>query len=131
MSLFLIFLIFSPFLPSSSKVAWCSGQAWGADELITFGSKGQDGSQGQTGQNGRDSDSLTTFADGAQLTLNLAGQDGLNGENGANGVDALCNSQPQDAAHNLQAPDGGNGGNGGDGGDGGNSGSLTIYSTNP
>lgn len=130
LSLFLVVLTFPPFLPSASKIVWCSRQALGAD-VKPFGSNGQDGSNAKTGQNGGDSDSLTIFADGSQTTLNLAGQDGLNGENGGNGVDALCSSQPQDASSDLQAPDGGNGGNGGDGGDGGNGGSLTIYSTNP
>jgi len=96
--------------------------------MRSFGKVGSDSSSGQKGQDGRDSDSLTVFADGSPMTLDLSGENGFAGEDGFQGGESLCEEQPE-AAKNLQASDGGNGGDGGDGGTGGNGGSLTVYTT--
>jgi hypothetical protein len=101
-----------------------------AAEIEKIGKQGQDGQPGEKGQDGRNSDSLTVFADGSPMTLDLAGENGHPGTNGSPGANANCQEQPKDFNRNLQGANGGNGGDGGDGGNGGNGGSLTVYTTN-
>ncbi|WP_330202861.1 collagen-like protein [Cyanobacterium sp. Dongsha4] len=100
-----------------------------ANQIVGFGQNGKDGIDGNNGDTGKDSESLTIFADGSPLNLNLSGQDGLTGENGSAGENAICENQPVNVNYNLVGADGGDGGTGGNGGDGGGGGSLTIYST--
>ena len=128
-SLFFVFLLIPDFFPRFTKSDFCSLVAWG-NRAVNFGQNGQDGVDGQNGEKGRDSETLTIFADGSPLNLDLSGQPGLPGEDGVNGEDALCNNQPVNVRHNLQGAKGGNGGTGGNGGDGGSGGSVTIYANN-
>ncbi len=127
-SLAFVFLVLPQFVPSISSSFFCSYYLK-AEEIKSFGKIGRDSPSGNKGQDGRDSDSLTVFADGSPMTLDLSGENGFPGEDGLQGGDALCEGQPENAKKNLQASDGGNGGDGGDGGTGGNGGSLTIYTT--
>ncbi|ELS01929.1 hypothetical protein Xen7305DRAFT_00016360 [Xenococcus sp. PCC 7305] len=127
-SLAFVFLLLPQFVPAISSSLLCSYYLKAA-ELHSFGKTGDDSPSGQKGQDGRDSDSLTVFADGSPMTLDLSGENGLPGEDGLQGGESLCEEQPADATKNLQASNGGNGGDGGDGGTGGNGGSLTIYTT--
>lgn len=130
LSLFLVFLTFPYFLPSSPKVVRCTFLNWSAQSR-DFGRDGRSGSDGQSGRRGRDGQSQTIFASGSPVNLELSGEDGSEGFDGRYGEDADCSRQPRDVNHDLHAPDGGRGGNGGNGGDGGNGGSVTIYYTNP
>ena len=100
-----------------------------ASKIEDFGERGKDGSTGQKGQNGRDSDSLTVFADGSSMTLDLSGENGFSGTGGTSGDRAACDTEIADKSNNLQASNGGHGGDGGDGGNGGDGGSLTVYTT--
>ncbi|NEP57393.1 MAG: collagen-like protein [Symploca sp. SIO2G7] len=129
LSLFLVFLTFPNFLSTSSESVLCPLFAWGAQER-EYGRDGHNGNEGRKGKKGRDGQSLTVFADGSPLNLELSGEDGLDGEDGRNGKDARCGHQNWDVNYNLRGADGGNGGNGGDGGDGGHGGSLTLHYTN-
>ena len=129
LSLAFVFLVLPQFVPSISSSLLCSYYLKAA-EKPSFGKVGSDSPSGQKGQDGRDSDSLTVFADGSPMTLDLSGENGFPGEDGLLGGTPLCEEQPTDITKNLQAPYGGNGGDGGDGGAGGNGGSLTIYTTN-
>ncbi len=113
---------------STSNTILCSSVL--AADVEEFGEPGRSGESGSRGANGRNSDSLTVFADGSQMTLDLSGQNGFAGKPGEKGEDALCQGQPRDIEQDLRAPDGGNGGDGGDGGNGGKGGSLTVYTTN-
>lgn len=130
LSLFFIFLTFPYVFSSVTDPNNCHWIAW-SQEIKEFGSRGLDGPIGQVGSNGKNSDSLTIFADGSPLNLNLAGQSGTDGDTGATGKDSNCKEQPKEPNRNLQGANGGNGGNGGDGGDGGDGGALTIYTSNP
>ena len=119
-----------PQLVVSSPVArsiWCSSAI--AGNIKDIGEHGDNGESGIKGRDGRNSDSLTVFADGSPMTLDLSGEDGLSGRAGNKGNNALCDEQPKDIDKNLRSSDGGNGGDGGDGGVGGNGGSLTVYAT--
>lgn len=98
-----------------------------ANQVVSFGQDGQDGKDGKDGEKGRDSETLTIFADGSPLNLDLSGQAGLSGETGENGTNAICANQPVNVNYNLWGASGGDGGNGGNGGDGGDGGSVTIY----
>ncbi len=100
-----------------------------AEQIVSFGRDGKDGIEGENGEKGKDSETLTIFADGSPLNLNLSGQKGLSGQNGENGSNAICENQPVNVNYNLWGASGGDGGNGGNGGDGGDGGSLTIYAT--
>ena len=100
-----------------------------ANQVVSFGQDGVSGKEGKAGENGRDSETLTIFADGSPLNLDLSGQEGLSGEAGENGTNAICENQPVNVNYNLWGASGGDGGNGGNGGDGGNGGSLTVYAT--
>ena len=100
-----------------------------ASKVEDFGERGEDGTVGEKGQEGRDSDSLTVFADGSPMTLDLSGENGFVGSNGTSGGSAICESEIQEKSDNLQASNGGHGGDGGDGGNGGDGGSLTVYTT--
>ena len=100
-----------------------------AAEIEEFGKHGDSGESGIKGQNGRSSDSLTVFADGSSMTLDLTGQNGFPGKPGNKGNNAICEEQPKETDKNLRSSDGGNGGDGGDGGEGGAGGSLTVYTT--
>jgi hypothetical protein len=128
-SLFLVFLLLPELFPRLTESDFCSLVAWG-NQVVTFGQKGQDGVEGQNGVKGRDSETLTIFADGSPLNLDLSGRQGSPGDNGANGEDARCDNQPVNVKYNLRGASGGQGGTGGNGGDGGNGGSLTIYALN-
>lgn len=130
LSLFIAVLTLPQLLvsPSTSNSILCSSAS--AADVETIGENGASGEPGAKGLDGRSSDSLTVFADGSQMTLDLSGQNGFSGKQGATGNSAFCESQPKDANKNLRAPDGGNGGDGGDGGNGGKGGSLTVYTTN-
>ena len=128
LSLAFVFLVLPQFVPSISSSLLCSYYLKAA-ELESFGKIGPDSPSGNRGQDGRDSDSLTVFADGSPMTLDLSGENGFSGEDGLTGGEAFCEGQPEDADESLQAANGGNGGDGGDGGTGGNGGSLTIYTT--
>ncbi|MBE9223776.1 collagen-like protein, partial [Cyanobacterium stanieri LEGE 03274] len=101
-----------------------------ANQASNFGNRGNNGVRGADGNDGRSSESITIFADGSPLNLNLAGQNGSTGESGSNGTRALCENQPINLPENLQGAHGGDGGDGGNGGNGGNGGDLTIYATN-
>lgn len=100
-----------------------------ANQIVSFGKNGSHGKDGQNGEKGRDSETLTIFADGSPLNLDLSGQNGSGGQSGENGADAMCDNQPINVNYNLWGASGGDGGNGGSGGDGGNGGLLTIYAT--
>lgn len=128
--LFLAFVILGvpQFSSHTASSILCSSLARASD-VENFGEEGQDGTVGQKGQNGRDSDSLTVFADGSPMTLDLSGENGFAGTNGTIGQNAICDGELREKSNNLQASNGGNGGDGGDGGNGGNGGSLTIYTT--
>ena len=128
LSLAFVFLVLPQFVPAISSSLLCSYYLKAA-EIESFGKIGSDSPSGKKGQDGRDSDSLTVFADGSPMTLDLSGENGFSGEEGLQGGEALCEEQPEGVAENLQASDGGNGGDGGDGGKGGDGGSLTIYTT--
>ena len=127
-SLAFIFLVVPQFVPSISSSLLCSYYLKAA-EIKSFGQIGPDSPDGQKGQDGRDSDSLTVFADGSPMTLDLSGENGFPGKDGLTGGEALCDTQPEDVEKDLQASNGGDGGDGGDGGTGGNGGNLTIYTT--
>ena len=128
LSLAFVFLVLPQFAPSISSSLLCSYYLKAA-EIESFGKIGRDSPSGKKGQDGRDSDSLTVFADGSPMTLDLSGENGFPGEDGLPGGEALCKEQPEDVEENLQASNGGDGGDGGDGGKAGNGGSLTIYTT--
>lgn len=100
-----------------------------ASKVEEFGERGEDGTVGQKGKEGRNSDSLTVFADGSPMTLDLSGENGFAGNDGTVGGSAICESEIQEKSNNLQASNGGHGGDGGDGGNGGDGGSLTVYTT--
>ena len=130
-SLFVAILALPQFMPSesTSQSLLCSSVL--AADNRSLGDSGDSGETGLDGNNGRDSDSLTVFADGSPMTLDLSGGNGAAGEQGVQGYDAYCDRQPRkDVGKNLQGADGGNGGDGGDGGIGGDGGSLTVYTTN-
>ena len=129
LSLFIAVLTLPQLLVSSStsNPILCSSAL--AADVEEFGETGESGASGEKGLDGRNSDSLTVFADGSQMTLDLSGQNGFPGKQGATGNSALCEEQPQDINKSLRAADGGNGGDGGDGGNGGKGGSLTVYTT--
>lgn len=130
-SLFIAILALPEFIPSksTSQSLLCSSVL--AADHRSLGESGDSGEAGLKGSNGRNSDSLTVFADGSPMTLDLSGGNGVAGEEGIKGYDAYCDRQPgKDAGENLQGADGGNGGDGGDGGIGGDGGSLTVYTTN-
>ena len=130
LSLFIAILALPQFIPSASTSQLLCSSVLAADNK-SLGESGDSGETGVKGNNGRNSDSLTVFADGSPMTLDLTGGDGAAGEAGAAGYDALCDRQPtKDVGKNLQGADGGNGGDGGDGGVGGNGGALTVYTTN-
>ena len=118
------------FSSSTANSLFCNSLAR-ASKVEDFGKRGEDGSGGERGQNGRDSDSLTVFADGSPMTLDLSGEDGFGGNNGTEGTNAACETELKDKSNNLQASNGGHGGDGGDGGVGGAGGSLTVYTTDP
>jgi hypothetical protein len=124
----LVILAIPQFSSHTTDSMLCSSLAKASD-VEDFGEKGEDGVLGQKGQNGRDSDSLTVFADGSPMTLDLSGENGFAGANGIGGGNAMCDVELREKSNNLQASNGGNGGDGGDGGNGGNGGSLTIYTT--
>ena len=128
LSLAFAFLVLPQFIPANSSALLCSYYLKAA-AITSFGKIGVDSPSGQQGEDGRDSDSLTVFADGSPMTLDLSGENGFPGEDGLTGGQAICEGQPENANKNLQASPGGNGGDGGDGGAGGNGGSLTIYTT--
>ncbi|MEM8830991.1 MAG: collagen-like protein [Cyanobacteria bacterium P01_G01_bin.19] len=130
-SLFVAILTLPQFIPSGSisQSLLCSSVL--AADRQSLGDAGDAGEAGTKGKSGRDSDSLTVFADGSPMTLDLSGGNGAAGEDGVQGYDALCERQARkDIGKNLQGADGGNGGDGGDGGIGGDGGSLTVYTTN-
>jgi hypothetical protein len=128
--LFLAFAILAipQFSISTADSMLCSSLARASD-VEDFGEGGQEGTIGEKGQNGRNSDSMTVFADGSPMTLDLSGENGFAGNSGINGGSAICETELREKSNNLQASNGGNGGDGGDGGNGGNGGSLTIYTT--
>ena len=126
-SLFLVILALPQFFTSTADSILCS-PSWAA-EVRDLGEQGQKGEPGQDGQPGKNSDSLTVFADGTPMTLDLSGENGQPGNVGLPGNQAICGDQPTDADHNIQLANGGDGGDGGDGGNGGNGGSLTVYAT--
>jgi hypothetical protein len=130
LSLFLVFLTFPYFLPSTPKAVRCTFLHWSA-QASDFGRDGQNGSEGQSGRRGRDGQSQTIFTNGSPVNLEISGENGSDGYDGREGDDADCSRQPRDVDRNLRAADGGKGGNGGNGGDGGNGGSVTIYYKNP
>ena len=130
-SLFIAVLALPQFIPSgsTSQSLLCSSVL--AAEARSLGETGDSGEAGVKGNNGRNSDSLTVFADGSPMTLDLSGGNGVAGQQGVEGYDALCDRQPnKDVGKNLKGADGGSGGDGGDGGVGGDGGSLTVYATN-
>ena len=128
LSLAIAFLTIPQFSQTTANSILCSS-ALRAEEVEDFGKEGEKGLVGARGENGRNSDSLTVFADGSPMTLDLSGENGFTGENGTDGKKAICGDIAEDAKENLQAANGGNGGDGGDGGNGGNGGALTIYTT--
>ena len=111
-----------------SDSVFCNSLAQ-ASKIEDFGERGEDGNAGKKGQEGRDSDSLTVFADGSSMTLDLSGENGFAGTSGTGGDRASCETEIADKSNNLQASNGGHGGDGGDGGNGGDGGSLTVYTT--
>ncbi|MGF1542547.1 MAG: collagen-like protein [Pleurocapsa sp.] len=113
---------------SISRTIWCSSVL--ASDIKEIGEPGDHGEPGNKGRDGRNSDSLTVFADGSPMTLDLTGEKGFAGQAGNKGYDAICEEQPKETDKNLRNSDGGNGGDGGDGGAGGTGGSLTVYTTN-
>lgn len=126
-SLFLTILALPQFFPSTTSSILCSPSL--AAEVRELGKKVQPGQPGINGQPGNNSDSLTVFADGTPMTLDLSGENGLPGDSGSVGNLAICGDRPADANYNIRQANGGDGGQGGDGGDGGNGGSLTVYTT--
>ncbi len=128
LSLAIAFLAIPQFSDTTANSILCSS-ALRAEEIADFGNPGENGLLGGRGGNGSNSDSLTVFADGSPMTLDLSGANGLPGENGTDGREAVCGDMVVDSQQNLQAANGGNGGDGGDGGNGGNGGALTIYTT--
>ncbi len=130
-SLFVAILALPQFIPSgsSSQSLLCSSVL--AADNRSLGESGDSGEAGAKGNNGRNSDSLTVFADGSPMTLDLSGGNAASGQEGVEGYDAFCDRQPtKDVGKDLQGADGGSGGDGGDGGIGGDGGSLTVYATN-
>lgn len=130
-SLFVAILALPQFIPSgsTSQSLLCSSVL--AADNRPLGESGDSGEAGLKGTNGRNSDSLTVFADGSPMTLDLSGGNGAAGQQGVKGYNAFCDRQStKDVGKNLQGADGGNGGDGGDGGIGGDGGSLTVYATN-
>jgi hypothetical protein len=127
-STFLFLFIPDLFSPLLQEAKICRLMA-SANQVVSFGQDGTDGKNGQDGGRGRDAETLTIFADGSPLNLDLSGQAGLAGQVGDNGTNAICDNQPVNVNYNLWGASGGDGGNGGNGGDGGNGGSLTIYAT--
>lgn len=115
-------------MTSTSRSVICFSTSQAA-EVEDIGKQGSDGLPGEKGQDGRNSDSLTVFADGSPMTLELAGENGHPGINGHPAGNANCQEQPEDFERNIQGANGGDGGDGGDGGNGGNGGSLTVYTT--
>ena len=131
-SLFVAILALPQFIipsDSTSQSLFCS-LVLAADNR-SLGESGDSGEAGAKGKDGRDSDSLTVFADGSPMTLDLSGGNGASGEQGVKGYDAFCDRQAtKNVGKDLQGADGGNGGDGGDGGVGGDGGALTVYATN-
>ena len=129
LSLAIAFIAIPQFTHTTANSILCSSPLR-AEEVEDFGKRGKNGRSGARGENGRNSDSLTVFADGSPMTLDLSGENGFSGKNGTDGTKALCGDIAEDTEENLQAANGGDGGDGGDGGNGGNGGALTIYTTN-
>ncbi|WP_036479262.1 hypothetical protein [Myxosarcina sp. GI1] len=100
-----------------------------AAEVTEYGEPGEQGVTGAKGKDGRNSDSLTVFADGSPMTLDLSGENGYPGGVGGKGTNAVCDEQPKDLNKDIRSSNGGNGGDGGNGGAGGNGGELTVYTT--
>lgn len=123
-AIFSSFVLFPLVLTSNTSFQPC----W-ADETQVYGSVGAAGSDGISGEKGENSQSMTIFADGSQITLDLTGATGTPGEDGEPGLAAICPEQPTGVEYNLAGAVGGNGGNGGNGGDGGDGGTLTVYTT--
>ena len=128
LSLAIAILTVPQFSYSTADSMFCASLAR-ASKVEDFGERGEDGVVGEKGQEGRDSDSLTVFADGSPMTLDLSGENGFVGNSGTSGSEAICESEIQEKSNNLQASNGGHGGDGGDGGNGGDGGSLTVYTT--
>ncbi|HHP7229841.1 MAG TPA: collagen-like protein [Xenococcaceae cyanobacterium] len=128
LALAIAFLTIPQFNHPAANSVLCAS-ALRAEAVEDIGERGEDGNPGEKGQDGRNSDSLTVFADGSPMTLDLSGENGFAGNNGTSGSEALCEDIAEDTDENLQAANGGNGGDGGDGGNGGNGGALTIYTT--
>ena len=132
LSLFVAILALPQFITSNStsQSILCSSAL--AADVKQFGEEGESRSSepAEKGLSGRSSDSLTMFADGSPMTLDLSGGNGGTGEHGVNGYDAICDEPLEEVDKNLQGADGGDGGDAGDGGVGGNGGSLTVYATN-
>ena len=128
LSLAVAILAVPQFSYSTADSMFCNSLAR-ASKVEDFGERGEDGTVGQKGQEGRNSDSLTVFADGSPMTLDLSGENGFVGNSGTSGSDAICESEIKEKSNNLQASNGGHGGDGGDGGNGGDGGSLTVYTT--
>ena len=126
-SLFLTILALPQFFTATADSILCSPSL--AAEIRELGKEGQPGQPGIAGQRGNNSDSLTVFADGTPMTLDLSGENGLSGSDGNVGNPAICGDRGADVDYDIRQANGGNGGDGGDGGDGGNGGSLTVYTT--
>jgi hypothetical protein len=129
LSLFLAILTLPQLVTSTSipNSIFCSSVL--AADIKEYGETGDSGEEGNPGRDGRDSDSLTVFADGSPMTLDLTGERGQTGQTGQKGYNALCEEQPKEVNKDLRSSDGGNGGDGGDGGVGGAGGTLTVYTT--
>ena len=130
LSLFIMILALPQFVTSTSTSQSLLCSAVLAADAKSWGGRGDNGDAGNKGSNGRDGDSLTVFADGTSMTLDLTGGAGVEGGQGIKGDNADCEQPTEPVGKNLRGADGGNGGDGGDGGVGGNGGSLTVYTTN-
>ena len=126
-AIFLTILTLPQFFTTTADSIWCSSSL--AAQVKQLGEKGESGQPGTDGRAGKNSDSLTVFADGTPMTLDLSGENGFPGNDGTVGNLAVCGDRPDDADYNIRQADGGNGGDGGDGGNGGNGGNLTVYTT--
>jgi hypothetical protein len=129
-SLFLAILTLPQLVTSTSIPQSISCSSVLAADIKEYGETGDSGEAGNPGRDGRNSDSLTVFADGSPMTLDLTGEKGFTGQTGQKGYNALCEEQPKEVNKDLRSSDGGNGGDGGDGGEGGAGGTLTVYTTN-
>lgn len=95
------------------------------DKSYSFGHRGADGWNGPPGRDGRDGPSLTVFADGSPVFLDLSGESGTDGGYGGDGQNAQgCYFTP--GAANMQGAPGGDGGNAGRGGNAGDGGNLVV-----